>query len=344
MLAIFPELIELAQRENTEYLSVRIRQYFGGDVAKKPMVDMDQVIEGLGIPTKTVELGYPAALAAEDEDGAFKVGIFFDVTVNGVQRRFLQAHMLGHFFFEYQSQIASGDLKKSGYKETVLPLNRYVSGLGANPNNPVELAKEALCDKFAAALLMPKGMLIKVFSVLGDINKVAEIFGVTPDTVQQRLSDLGASIGGDDINMEAERRLRGVGAHANPDHSQVVSSDDVSRLNAPQKQVSVIKDNQAKEFAKSVAEENMLAMKSMNSQTEQSRVQQMSHATQPADNRNRQTLGSDRSVSEPSPATMDRPVKQNFQAPEAPSTESGEGTLKKLRRLASMIDSSVRPD
>ena len=52
MLAIFPELVELANQKNVEYLAVRIRQYFGGEVATKPMIDMDLVLEGLGIPVK----------------------------------------------------------------------------------------------------------------------------------------------------------------------------------------------------------------------------------------------------------------------------------------------------
>jgi Zn-dependent peptidase ImmA (M78 family) len=333
MLAIFPELVELANNENIEYLSVRIRQYFGGDVAAKPMINMDSVIEGLGIPFKTTELGYPAALAAEDESGSFKVGMFFDVTVNGAQRRFLQAHMLGHFFFEYQSQIATGDLKKTGYRENVLPLNRYTSGLGSNPSNPIEFAKESLSDKFAAALLMPKGMLLKVYSSIGSIDKVAEIFGVTPSCVEQRLADLGAVVSNPSVNMEAERRLRGVGVETD---TSKVSSDDVSRLSAPKK-VSVIKDNKAKEFARSVAEENMLAMKSMNS-TE--------GVSQPSakDISNRSTLNSrvDESVPHSTKRSDSSPPEV---APAVQETEdAGSSALKRLRKLAQRIDSSVSVD
>lgn len=76
MLAIFPELVELANDEKYEHLAVRIRQYFGGKVAAKPFLDMDLVLEGLGIPCQTIELGYPAALAADDQVGKFKVALF----------------------------------------------------------------------------------------------------------------------------------------------------------------------------------------------------------------------------------------------------------------------------
>lgn len=326
MLAIFPELVNLAQSENVEYLSVRIRQYFGGNVSTNPMLDLDLVIDGLGIPSQTIELGYPAALAADDKGGSFTVGLFFDVTVTGVQRRFLQAHMLAHFLFDYQNLIATGELKKTGYKEAVLPLKRYTSGLGANLSNPIESRREELCDKFAAALLMPKGMLLKVYSALEDTDKVARIFGVTSDAVLQRLSDLGAMVSGAQINMDAERRLRGHG-EADNGFTQKVSSDDVSRLNAPNT-VSVIKENQAREFARSVAEENMLAMKSMNGGAAE-------EAPSPG-NMNRHTLSSGSS----NVGRVAKDVENNA----AGSDGQGESTLRKLRMLASRIDSSVKID
>ena len=52
---------------------------------------------------------------------------------------------------------------------------------------------------------------LKVFSVLNDVEKVSKIFGLTSVCVEQRLSDLGAFIGSNAINREAEMRLRGSG-------------------------------------------------------------------------------------------------------------------------------------
>lgn len=314
MLAIFPELAELAKKEDLEYLAIRIRQYFGGEIATKPMINMDVVFQGLGIPTNTIELGFPSAIAAKDQDGKFNVCVVFDVTIHGAQRRFLQAHMLGHFLLEYQTKILNADLQKSGYKETVLPLNRYTSGLGTEYSEPGEHFNEHLCDRFAAALLLPKGMLVKVYSALGDSDKVAEIFGVTPSCVEQRLLDIKlAKKSG--VDREEEIRLRGI----NLKQETKISSDDVSMLNLPKK-VSVIKENKAREFAKSIAEENKLAMKSMD---KDERV----------DAKNEKQF----STSEFQGGMKKPPLNGNT----APS--SGEA-LKKLRLLAKKIDSSVSID
>lgn len=313
MLAIFPELVDLAQKQDIEYLSVRIREYFGGEVARKPLLDMDRVLDGFGITTQTVELGYPAALVADDKGGTFNAGMFFDVTVTGAQRNFLQAHLLGHFLFEFQSLIANGELKKTGYKETLLPLNRYTSDLIDPAISQKDFLREDLCNRFASALLMPKGMLIKVFSVLGDLEKVASIFGCTSECVEQRLSDLGAMVGSSSINKRAERILRGVGASTEED-SRNITSDDPSGLEAPKK-VSVIKENKAKEFARSVAEENLLAMKSMN---------------------RGQNVGA--SAGE---ALAERIEEVSIVDKGTPAVDSAESALKRIRKLASKIDASV---
>lgn len=251
MLAIFPELVALTKAKDVETLSVRVRQYFGGNEATKPRIDVDDVIQGFGIPCQTAELGCPGALAASDESGIFKVGMFCDVGVIGYQRRFLLGYLLGRYIFSCQPKIANGELVKDGFKLAELPLSNYLNRLHVENLDTVDV----FCEDFAAALLMPKGMVIKVYKALKDFHKLGEIFGVPAEVAQVRIELLlGDKHPRPTSRLDLEKVLRG-GASLKTSTELVDAMElDIEPIVKP------VTGEKEDWYAKSVANQNRIAM------------------------------------------------------------------------------------
>ncbi len=227
MIAIFPETLALAKSGDVERLAVAARRYFErGAPTPKPSMHGLLAKAGLAIgqlPGAARKDGDElAALVAKDHAGAFRIAALIAPDLDPIRERFLLAHLLGHYLLDVLPLIAAGDYASGGYRETTCPLRRYAltDAVGAK-SNPEE-RRERRADAFAAALLMPRGMLRKAFeSMHGDVARAAAFFGVSKAALERRLSEIGAQDAAQTKPtsfLEAESLLAG----ANAAHEQVV--------------------------------------------------------------------------------------------------------------------------
>src|SRR5690606_25567343 len=94
------------------------------------------------------------------------------------EENFLLAHSLGHFLLHIQPRVAQGEWKTSGFKENESPLARFTS---PTPPSSASLEREleGEADDFAAALLLPKAMLLRAMEKLANTAKIADFFATT---------------------------------------------------------------------------------------------------------------------------------------------------------------------
>ncbi len=183
MIAIFPEIAHLSMTANYEALSVAIRRYFAVGKPTHPKLDVEALVRDFGFGVRFEELDCPAVMVGEDINGRFEFDILISSTLNLLESRFAMAHLLGHFLFDIQPLLARGDFDRSGWKEEVSPLVRYLSRI-------VKDDSELVSDQFAAALILPQGMVLRAFEKLGDAKLVGDVFGVSGGLVTRRLEDL----------------------------------------------------------------------------------------------------------------------------------------------------------
>jgi Zn-dependent peptidase ImmA (M78 family) len=191
MIAIFPETLASAARGDIEELAIVTRRYYGGEEKFAPSPDIAGLVTRVGLEVKTLPIEGLGALVAKDEQGIFSITTFLSPTVDKAASRFLLAHMLGHYLLDIQPLIAKGDWQRSGFRETICPLRRYTQDDLTSHSPTFELAKEARADLFAAALLMPLGMVKRAMEAMQNKQKVARFFGVPIPCLERRLMDIG---------------------------------------------------------------------------------------------------------------------------------------------------------
>jgi hypothetical protein len=214
MIAIFPELVTAARAADVERLAVLVRRYFGGADTFRPQPDVERLVRTAGIRIERLPTGGRGALLAKDERGKFAIVAVVEPGLDAATTRFLLAHQLGHFLLDVQPLIAQGDWQVSGYREPQCPLRRYGAGEPPAPAQALDARREARADAFAAALLMPLGMVKKAYERLHEPDKLAQFFGVTPAAALRRLEALGCVPQEGPVNfLDAERRLTPPGRH-----------------------------------------------------------------------------------------------------------------------------------
>lgn len=194
MIAIFPEIVTCVASGDLERLSILVRRYFAKSEAQRPCMDMRNAIQNLGVDVQT--LGYPeyGSLLARDDKGQFTVTmVLSDRALKATDERFLLAHMLGHYLLHIQPKIAQGEFSVSGFRETIAPWERYASG-APRPNKKSADMREVEADEFAAALLMPRSMVVKAQAKLETADKLAAFFGVSEAVMGMRLEQLNPEI------------------------------------------------------------------------------------------------------------------------------------------------------
>ena len=207
MIAIFPETLACAAKGDIEELGVLVRRYYGGDETYAPCPDIRLMAGRVGMSVESLPVDALGALVAKDERGAFTIAAILSPMVDKVTERFLLAHMLGHFFIDIQPLIARGEIERSGFRENVCPARRYAQGDLAHERPSYELAKEIRADLFAAALLMPLGMVRRAVDALKEHDKVARFFGVSRSCLERRLADIGI-VAAEPVNfLDAEAAL-----------------------------------------------------------------------------------------------------------------------------------------
>lgn len=236
VLAIFPEITACAQSGDLEKLVLMVRQYFAPGSASSLCLDVNALVTNFGIPVRAEFLDYSGALAVGDVRGEFRASIVVNRSAGREQQNFALSHLLGHFILHVQPILSSGDWKRSGFKETVCPLQRYAFADGLSGMSAHEFAMEDLADRFAAALLMPSDLLLKVVERSTDPSKVAQVFGVTIETATRRLEDLGrkapdaqslrsGAVGGNrtiESSAPARKSIAGSGSQSDVPASQLI--------------------------------------------------------------------------------------------------------------------------
>ena len=183
-MAFYPEVIRCGKAKDFEGLAVAMRTYFGAEAAKKVRLPVRQVLEEFGFqvfPSRQYPWG---SLAVEDRDGRVNLALGLRPGLGAVEERFLLAHLLGYFLFAYQPRIIQGQFQSSGYSPANSPLVAF-------ENQDTELdhfAQDA--SAFAAALLMPKGMILRAMDSLTEVSRVADFFGTSDACVERRLQQL----------------------------------------------------------------------------------------------------------------------------------------------------------
>lgn len=193
MLAIFPELHHSAREKNIELLAVQFRRYFGGAEARAPRPNIIAMARRAGLEVDHRTALGRGNLLAKDEHGRFRVVIVLHPDLEALEERFLVAHLIGHYLLEVQPLVAQGDWQVAGFRDHDSPMQRYEQGGGVLVKGDDE-ARERRADGFAAALLMPLGMVRHAAAKLGTEARVAQAFGVTDAVVRRRLADIQASL------------------------------------------------------------------------------------------------------------------------------------------------------
>jgi Zn-dependent peptidase ImmA (M78 family) len=209
MIAIFPEIAAAAAAGDVDRLAILVRRYFCDRETFAPKPDIGRLMINAGMDVKHLPMDTFGALLAKDERGAFTVtAVINERVVDEPQRRFLLAHMLGHFLLEVQPVIARGDWQVSGYREAQCPAKRYAQGSPGGMNE-FDAKREGLADEFAAALLLPRGMVRRAFEQIKDAERTAAFFGVGLAVLTRRLADMGLAPNLPANFLDAERQIGG---------------------------------------------------------------------------------------------------------------------------------------
>ena len=192
MIAIFPKITHYAEKQDYERLACLVRQYFGESQVYSPKIEIKKLISSLGISIGHVVLDNKGAIVAKDEKGRFQVAVVYNP--NGIEdndERFMLAHFLGHFIMHIQSAIAGGDPLTNGFRELILPSARYGQGIMQGKTLSREERQENEADTFAAALLMPVGLVKRALVQVADPEALSVRFGVSYAVMTRRLAQLG---------------------------------------------------------------------------------------------------------------------------------------------------------
>jgi len=314
MIAIYPELVQAAEAADVERLAVLSRRYFGGDAGRAPRIDALALARRSGLSVQRLPVEGKAAVVARDERGAFTVALVLDPSLDGEELAFTAAHQFGHVLLDILPVIARGDFTLSGYRETHMPLKRYAFGATLASLHPDD-RREARADQFAAALLMPAGMVRRAYEKLADERRTAAFFGVTAACLARRLADLGARAAGPGSFLEAGATLGGGASELVAEATAVVAP-----LEAPAMPRGVA----ASSYGKTAAAR---------------RAPKADAPTTPANATGRRApkLYADAPAA---PAHTAAPAQPPSAPASAPPAENGNG-MERLRRIARSLDKSV---
>ncbi len=304
MIEIFPKIASCAASGDIEQLAILCRQYFGGDESKSPKIDIESIFTDMGIQIAEQELDYYGAVAARDAKGRFEIAVAFQKDLPLEEKRFLLAHIFGHVLLEIQTAVATSELSLSGFRETSSPLQRYVTSSYETSRRSLIDEKEQRADQFAAALILPEGMVKRAVEKIKDIDKVAQFFGTTKLCVERRLEELGELSSHPTNFIDAERKLKGQQELHN-DLEDKQQPLDLSKLHSP-------------DAAKKAARQTL--------------SQQYSQAVIKADKEGKPT-------SKPKAAKKPADTKQNA-LPEEVGKQVDQ-SLSRIRKLAKRLDDSV---
>ncbi|MEZ4742985.1 MAG: ImmA/IrrE family metallo-endopeptidase [Bdellovibrionota bacterium] len=209
MIAIFPELSSCAKSGKIDQLAILARSYFGGELAKKPAIDLHAILKSSGIEVKAMPLETYGAIAVNDEKGSFRILVVYKEGLSYEETQFNLAHMLGHVLIDIQPAISESSIGKIGLREEESPLECYVKSISPTLAVDAQAKQEILANQFAAALLMPEGMVRRAAEKIKDCSKLATFFSVTEAAMEKRLIDLEIVVGEPSSFLDGERKIKG---------------------------------------------------------------------------------------------------------------------------------------
>lgn len=138
-------------------------------------VDVEDIARQLNIEVRRLPLdvGTDGLLVKDEEGDGFKAVV--DAYAHTHRARFTLAHEIGHYIKDYQ--FADGLVG-------VVERRDNMSSTGRDPN-------EVWANRFAAALLMPAGVVASLWAEGLSEEEIADIFNVSQDSFGHRLDGLG---------------------------------------------------------------------------------------------------------------------------------------------------------
>lgn len=143
---------------------------YDGEQAIAPPIDILKIVKALGLTLK--EGVFKEENVAGAYDKASKT-IYIAENDPYTRKAFTIAHELGHFFLHKEKE------KETFFRSNALLLDKEEK----------EDEQEANC--FAASILMPKNIVIRYFNVTRNIERLADIFGVSNSAMSWRLKNIG---------------------------------------------------------------------------------------------------------------------------------------------------------
>lgn len=148
-------------------------------------IDIEKIVKSFGIEIITDNLGDDVSGLLAIEGDKIIIGVDKNQNNNLKRKRFTIAHEFGHFMLHRNHQSIFID---SNFK-VMFRDNNSTRGVDIN---------EIQANAFAAAILMPKRLLIERISTLNldlsddsSIEKIAKDFGVSMTAMSYRISNLG---------------------------------------------------------------------------------------------------------------------------------------------------------
>lgn len=233
MLAIFPQLAAVAASQDTESLACLVRSYFGGPQKYLPQIDMMALASNAGIEISSISIKDYGAITAKDTAGSFTVNIVLPHNLKGdhFEKNFLIGHLLGHFFLHIQPFLLRGEWSNTGFKEEYRPLLRYQQD-SYSLHQGEEMQREQIADLFAAAILLPKSLLIRAREKLQDTKAMADFFGVSVLFLERRWAEISIDNMKPQNFMAAEQQSKEIDAKMEPPRSSAINQELAQEMNS----------------------------------------------------------------------------------------------------------------
>lgn len=146
-----------------------LREVFG-DLANVTLpIDIAKIAQKYGITVYSSQFVDSAIAGLYDRDKS-EIHVAMDQYLP--RQLFTMGHELGHYF------LHSRKIEEVFYRRDALVL-------GQKPKTETE------ADWFASALLMPRPLMLQYWEITQDIQKLAELFGVSESALRWRLVNLG---------------------------------------------------------------------------------------------------------------------------------------------------------
>jgi len=182
MFAIFPEILQQAEKGDIEAVACLVRKYFGEQQVFVPNLRVAELCANAEIKIDTnIEKG-AARLEAWDSQGQFRIVISIHPDIRSVrEQNYILAHMLGHVFLDLQPKMAKGELQRTIFEKKMSPLRALL----------LEPESASPQDTFACSLLLPKAMVKKAVTALSSRKDAAAFFNVELPLLEFRMTILG---------------------------------------------------------------------------------------------------------------------------------------------------------